>query len=80
MSKRVFMQVTVDPGLCARFHETAAREHCPVETLLHQVMHAYISRSAAADGQAPRDDCGDPDPDAWARRQQGWHCSPFGMA
>ncbi len=43
-------------------------------------MHAYISRSVAAEGQAPRDDSGDPDPDAWARRQQGWQCSPFGRA
>ncbi|WP_313245417.1 hypothetical protein [Stenotrophomonas rhizophila] len=77
MNESVFMQVTMDAGLRARFQQAAARERRPATQVLQALMREYVARHAGA-GEALDAAGADRDLDEMAQRQQGWHSCPFG--
>lgn len=77
MNESVFMQVTMDAGLRARFQQAAARERRPATQVLQALMREYVARHAEA-GEALDASGADRDLDEMAQRQQGWHSCPFG--
>lgn len=77
MNESVFMQVTMDAGLRARFQQAAARERRPATQVLQALMREYVARHAEA-GEALDASGADRDLDEMAQRQQGWRSCPFG--
>lgn len=78
MNESVFMQVTMDAGLRASFQQAAARERRPATQVLQALMREYVARHSGT-GAALHDAGSDRDLEEMARRQQGWHSSPFGI-
>ncbi|MCC7635173.1 hypothetical protein [Stenotrophomonas rhizophila] len=79
MNTSVVMQVKVEAGLQARFQAAAAREHRGADQVLGRLMREYVGQpTKLTDGRDPVAMGYDRDLEAWARRQQGWHCCPFG--
>ncbi len=70
MNTSVVMQVKVEAGLQARFQAAAPREHRGADQVLGRLMREYVGQ--------PTKLADDRDLEAWVRRQQGWHCCPFG--
>jgi len=52
MSESVYMQVTMDAGLRARFQQAAAHERRPAAQVLQALMREYVARHAGA-GEVP---------------------------
>lgn len=77
MNETVFMQVTVDAGLRAGFQAAAACQQQPAAQVLQALMRDYVLLHAPP---APAGESigNEQDLDALVRRQQGWHCCPFG--
>lgn len=78
MNESVFMQVTMDAGLRASFQQVAARERRPAAQVLQMLMREYVAWHSGA-GEALDVSGADRDLEEMARRQQGWHSSPFGV-
>ena len=78
MNESVFMQVTMDAGLRASFQQAAARERRPAAQVLQALIREYVARHPGAEEALDQADA-DRDLEEMARRQHGWHSSPFGV-